>query len=74
MVSAGNDGQFKTLCSPEVFDKPWASDERFATNANRVVNRADIVAMCSDVLKERTTEEWVERLTGKGYVASVIYC
>lgn len=72
MVAAGNDGQFKTLCGPEILNTDWASDDRFATNANRVVNRADIVQMCSDVLKTRSTDEWVEKLTGKGWEESVL--
>lgn len=67
MLSAGNDGQFVTLCSPEVLNKPeWAKDKTFSTNASRVANRDLMVSLITDVLSVHTTDEWVERLTGKG--------
>lgn len=66
MVAAGNDGQFTLLCN-NVLDRPdWLSDERFKTNAARVQNREALIPLISEVLKERGTQEWVERLTGKG--------
>lgn len=67
MISAGNDGQFRTLCSAKVLDRAeWAEDERFIRNAARVTNRETLIAMMEAVLVERTTAEWCERLTGKG--------
>lgn len=67
MISAGNDGQFATLCSPAVLDRPdWINDPRFSTNAQRVANRETVVTLMEETLRERTTGEWCERLTGKG--------
>lgn len=67
MLSAGNDSQFAILCGPQVFDRPeWVNDSRFSTNRVRVENRDEMIRSIEAVLAERTTAEWVERLTGKG--------
>ena len=67
MLSAGNDAQFATLCTPALFDQStWVQDERFSTNANRVKHRDMLIPMIESVLAERTTEEWCKRLSGKG--------
>ena len=69
MIAAGNDTQFAMLSSPLVLDRPeWANDERFSTNQVRVRNRDEIIRLIEEVLKTKTTAEWVERLTGKGYL------
>ena len=47
ILVVGNDGQFAKLC--EVFGRPeWVSDERFATNAQRVRNIGELSAMLRD--------------------------
>jgi succinate--hydroxymethylglutarate CoA-transferase len=67
MLSAGNDTQFAVLCSPAVLNRPeWASDGRFSTNVRRVEHRSEMVKLIEEVLAEKTTGEWCERLTGKG--------
>lgn len=67
MVSAGNDTQFAVLCSPEIFDRTeWTNDARFSTNRVRVENREEMVRLIEEVLAEKTTADWVEKLTGKG--------
>jgi len=67
MVSAGNDTQFAVLCSPEVFDRTeWTNDARFSTNRVRVENREEMVRLIEEVLAEKTTADWGEKLTGKG--------
>jgi succinate--hydroxymethylglutarate CoA-transferase len=67
MVSAGNDTQFAVLCSPEIFDRTeWTNDARFSTNRVRVENREEMVRLIEEVLAEKTTADWGEKLTGKG--------
>lgn len=67
MLAAGNDSQFRTLCSDEVLAQgQWAEDERFVTNQKRVENREVMVQEIEKVLGQRGTEEWCERLKGKG--------
>lgn len=65
MISAGNDGQFKSLCAA-LERNEWAVDPRFCKNTQRVVNREAIVALIEDALSTHTTAEWCQRLTGKG--------
>ncbi|WVQ78338.1 hypothetical protein IAT38_000423 [Cryptococcus sp. DSM 104549] len=67
MLSAGNDSQFAILCSPAVLDRPeWVNDARFARNEKRVEHRELVVKMLEEALAEKTTEEWCEKLKGKG--------
>ena len=47
IIAVGNDRQFARLA--EICGHPeWASDERFATNAARVANRAEMVRLISE--------------------------
>jgi succinate--hydroxymethylglutarate CoA-transferase len=67
MLSAGNDTQFRILCSAEVLGRPnWIGSDQFGTNRHRVENRDEMVRLIEGVLSERTTEEWCARLKGKG--------
>ncbi|WWD15977.1 hypothetical protein CI109_100401 [Kwoniella shandongensis] len=67
MLSAGNDTQFAILCSPAVLGRPdWINDARFSKNHSRVENRAEMIRLIEEALSEQTTEEWCEKLTGKG--------
>ena len=67
MLAAGNDSQFRTLCSEQLLNRPeWAEDERFRTNSSRVKHREEVVRMVEEVLGERGTEGWCEVLKGKG--------
>jgi hypothetical protein len=72
MLAAGNDSQFRTLCSAAILNQPyWAQDEKFATNSARVKHRDEVVRMIEEVLGRKGTGEWCEVLTGKGYVDSL---
>ncbi|ORY27185.1 putative acyl CoA transferase [Naematelia encephala] len=67
MLAAGNDSQFAILCSPAIFDRTeWINDPKFATNQMRVQSRDEMIKLIEGVLSEKTTEEWCERLSGKG--------
>ncbi|HEY2510827.1 MAG TPA: CaiB/BaiF CoA-transferase family protein [Polyangiaceae bacterium] len=65
VVAVGNDGQFTRLC--EVAGRPeLAADPRFANNAGRVENRAELVPVLQALLAGRPTREWVVSLEGAG--------
>jgi succinate--hydroxymethylglutarate CoA-transferase len=67
MLSAANDSQFAILCSPAVFDRQdWLNNPKFASNMRRVQNRDEVINNIEQVLSERTTVDWCERLHGKG--------
>ena len=61
IVAVGNDGQFRRFC--EVLDLPgMADDDRFATNAARVRNRAELDAAIEARAKTQTKQYWLEKL------------
>ena len=65
ILVVGNDGQFAKLC--EVFGQTdWIADERFATNAQRVRNIAELSAMLRDVFAEWEREKLIAALDKAG--------
>ena len=65
IIACGNDNLFKKFC--EVADcRHLAEDPRFATNADRVRNRAAIEPLVQEVTRKRTTREWVQALDAAG--------
>lgn len=61
MVCAGNDRQFRSLCEViGVADLP--DDSRFATNADRVANRADLTDLLETALVSRPSADWLADL------------
>jgi crotonobetainyl-CoA:carnitine CoA-transferase CaiB-like acyl-CoA transferase len=64
-VAAANDGLFGAMC--RVLDREeLAGDERFATNPARVENRAELIPLLAERLRERPAEDWVEALETAG--------
>jgi crotonobetainyl-CoA:carnitine CoA-transferase CaiB-like acyl-CoA transferase len=62
MLAVGNDRQFAAFCKAAA--KPAiAKDERFATNAGRVKNRAVLVPAIEKLCRTKTTKSWVKTLT-----------
>ncbi len=61
IVAVGNDGQFARFAGV-LGHGDWASDQRFATNGARVVNRVALVAKIAAETVKRTTSEWVAEL------------
>jgi crotonobetainyl-CoA:carnitine CoA-transferase CaiB-like acyl-CoA transferase len=61
MLGCAGDGLFAVLAKL-LGHAEWASDPRYASNAARVANRAEVVAMIEDALASRTRDEWIETL------------
>jgi crotonobetainyl-CoA:carnitine CoA-transferase CaiB-like acyl-CoA transferase len=60
VIAVGNDSQFAALAA--VLEMPWlASDERFATNPSRVVNREELSLEIGRRLGEETAAVWMDR-------------
>ena len=71
IVAVGNDRQFARLA--EICGHPeWASDDRFATNAARVSNRAEMVRLISECIRQKPADEWFEKLEAAGIPAGPI--
>lgn len=70
-VAAGNDGQWAKLVT--AIGKPeWAEDERYAANAARVRNRAEIVPLLAEVFATRPAAEWMAVFAAVGIPAAPI--
>jgi crotonobetainyl-CoA:carnitine CoA-transferase CaiB-like acyl-CoA transferase len=71
MITAANDGLFRRLAEaiglPELADDP-----RFATNPDRVTNRAPLVEALSVQLRTRPRSEWLEALAAAGVPAAPV--
>jgi crotonobetainyl-CoA:carnitine CoA-transferase CaiB-like acyl-CoA transferase len=61
ILAIGNDGQFVRFCA-EAGRPELASDERYATNAQRVRHRATLIPELARITATRTTREWIEAL------------
>ena len=61
ILAVGNDGQFAKFC--EVAGcAALAIDPRFATNADRVRHREQLVPLLEPVLRSRTRQDWLQAL------------
>jgi crotonobetainyl-CoA:carnitine CoA-transferase CaiB-like acyl-CoA transferase len=66
-ITAGavSDAEWQGMC--RALERPqWRYDVRFRTAQDRVVNVRDRLALTADVLKTRTSAEWLERLDREG--------
>jgi crotonobetainyl-CoA:carnitine CoA-transferase CaiB-like acyl-CoA transferase len=58
VLAIGNDGQWRRFCAAAGRDS-WAADERFAVNPLRVEHRDELIPLMADLLKTRSTEQWL---------------
>lgn len=63
LLAIGNDGQFARFC--EAAGVNWARDERFATNAGRVIHRDALIPLMAELTRGRPTAEWIALLEDK---------
>ena len=70
-VAAPNDGLFRRLCTA-VGLEGLARDERYATNADRVRNRGELIPALAAALAARPAGEWVQILGEAGVPAGKI--
>ncbi len=61
ILAVGNDGQFQRFCKVAGCDN-LAEDPRYATNANRVSNREEIVALLKPIIAAKPSAFWLEEL------------
>ena len=65
MLAVGNDAQFRRCCMALGLPR-LAHDPRYGANADRVANRAALIAELAPALRERTAREWLEELEQAG--------
>lgn len=71
IVAVGNDRQFAKLAEL-CGHREWASDERFATNSARVHNRAEMVRLIAECIRQQPAAEWFAKLDAAGIPAGPI--
>lgn len=70
-LTVGNDQQFVRLCEVLGLEE-LSSDERFASNRSRVLNREELVPRIASALLQRTRDEWLELLRAAGVPAAPV--
>ncbi|GAC1383057.1 MAG: CaiB/BaiF CoA-transferase family protein [Pseudarthrobacter sp.] len=65
MVAVGNDGLWRKYAAA-VGRSDLAADERFATNPSRVAQRETLIPLLEDIMRGRTTADWVTTLDAAG--------
>ena len=61
ILAVGNDGQFKRFCEVAGL-QGLAKDDRFATNPERVRNRATLIPILQGVMSGRSMDDWIGTL------------
>lgn len=65
IVAAANDRLWAKF-STELGHPEWATDPRYKTNADRYANKDGLVATVTEIMRQRPSAEWVERLEKAG--------
>ncbi|HSM95419.1 MAG TPA: CaiB/BaiF CoA-transferase family protein [Rhizomicrobium sp.] len=61
ILAVANDGQFRRFCKAAGLEH-LSGDQRYATNAERVGRREEIVALLTPVFAKRSTADWIAAL------------
>lgn len=65
LLGGGNDRLFGIVC--DGLGRPeWKDDAKFATNADRVLNRDRLETEMEAVTQQKTTKEWLDVFEGSG--------
>lgn len=65
ILAIGNDSQFRAFCKVAGHEA-WGTDERFAKNSGRIVNRQVLIPMIEEVMLTRSRDEWIAALEALG--------
>lgn len=71
-LAVGNDNQWQKFCVAAGHEA-FATDPRYALNADRVTRRAQVEQLVNSWLAQRTTDEWVELLEAVGVPCGPIH-
>lgn len=72
IIAVGNERLWAKFCRILGVEGTLMVDARFATNAQRNVNRAELVRLIEEVLALRSATEWVDELVAAGVPAGPI--
>ena len=65
IIALGNDTLWAKFCE-HVDRQALVSDKRFQTNADRTENHAQLFPILSEILSQRTTDDWIDALSKIG--------
>ena len=71
VVASFTDRMWEGVCAA-IEHPEWATDERYSTTKQRAVNRAELIALLTDVFPRRTVADWIERLSANGVPCTAI--
>lgn len=71
VIAAGSDSLFKSLAKA-VGHPEWCDNERFISNPKRVEHQTELYRMLDDIIRMRTTKEWVTILESAGIPCSPV--
>ncbi len=72
IIAVGNERLWSRFCKILGVEGTLMIDPRFATNAERNVNRAELIPLIEAILRRRPAGEWVEELVAAGVPAGPI--
>jgi crotonobetainyl-CoA:carnitine CoA-transferase CaiB-like acyl-CoA transferase len=72
ILGVANDGLWQRFCRIAGLEQ-FVGEERFRTNAARVANRAETVALVRSVLATRSRDEWLRQLGDEGIPCSPLH-
>ena len=61
IIAIGNDTLWAKFCE-HVDQKNLISDPRFSSNAERTTNHSELYPILSEIMRQRTTDEWIDAL------------
>ena len=65
IIALGNDTLWSKFCE-HVDRQELISDERFQTNADRTENHSELFPILSEIMSQRTTDDWIDALGNIG--------
>lgn len=71
IIAIGNDRQFRAFCT-EMGHSELGTDPRFATSAQRLINRDDIEAKVQDIVRPFPRDELMKRFVANGVPAGPV--
>jgi formyl-CoA transferase len=72
VFGSGNDRQWSTFC--QAVQRPeWATDERYATNPQRITHRDELIANLNELFATREMDEWLSLCEEIGLPAAPIH-
>ena len=71
VLAVGNDAQWRA-CAAALERPELGTDDRFASNPDRLAHREALVTLVADALRERPAGEWLRRFDAVGVPAGVV--